>query len=135
VVFPLHPRTQTNAAQFGLLERLTKLPGVRVLEPQGYLEFLNLLENAALVLTDSGGVQEETTYLNVPCLTLRSSTERPVTITLGTNRLQPDMTIDNIMQAVDSLLTNPPKRTQIIPFWDGHAATRIAETIRDYPIT
>lgn len=134
VVFPLHPRTQTNAARFGLLERLTTLPGVRVLDPQGYLEFLNLLENAAFVLTDSGGVQEETTYLNIPCLTLRSSTERPVTITLGTNRLQPEMTIDNVMQAVDLLLTNPPKRKQDIPFWDGCAATRIADAIRQYSI-
>ncbi len=135
VVFPLHPRTQINAAQFGLLDQLMKLPGVNVLEPQGYLEFLNLLENAVLVLTDSGGVQEETTYLNVPCLTLRSSTERPVTITLGTNQLQPDMTIDKIMQAVDTLLTSPPKRTQTIPFWDGQTAARIANAIRDYPIT
>ncbi len=133
VVFPLHPRTRTNAARFGLLERLTRLPGVMVLKPQGYLEFLNLLEQATLVLTDSGGVQEETTYLNVPCLTLRPSTERPVTIALGTNRLQPDMTIDNVLQAVDSLLANPPERTQVIPYWDGYAATRIAAAIRRYP--
>ncbi|PRY42043.1 UDP-N-acetylglucosamine 2-epimerase (non-hydrolysing) [Spirosoma oryzae] len=133
VVFPLHPRTRTNAARFGLLERLTRLPGVMVLKPQGYLEFLNLLEQATLVLTDSGGVQEETTYLNVPCLTLRPSTERPVTIALGTNRLQPDMTIDNVLQAVDSLLANPPERTQAIPYWDGYAATRIAAAIRRYP--
>jgi len=135
VVFPVHPRTRTNAARYGLLHRLMTIPGVRVLEPQGYLEFLNLLENAALVLTDSGGVQEETTYLNVPCLTLRPSTERPVTITLGTNRLQPDRAIDQVMQAVDSLRANPPKRIQTIPYWDGQAATRIANAIRHYPAT
>lgn len=135
VVFPLHPRTHANAARYGLLERLTTLPGVSVLEPQGYLECLNLLENAALVLTDSGGVQEETTYLNVPCLTLRSSTERPVTITLGTNRLQPDITIDQVMQAADTLLTNPPNRTRPIPYWDGNTAARIADALKQYPAT
>lgn len=133
VVFPLHPRTQTNATRYGLLEQLTSLPGVTVLEPQGYLEFLNLLENAALVLTDSGGVQEETTYLNVPCLTLRTSTERPVTIALGTNHLQPDRNVDQVIQSVDALLNSPSKRPQAIPYWDGRAAERIAAALRHYP--
>ncbi len=135
VVFPIHPRTRANASRYGLLNQLMNLPGVNVMEPQGYLEFLNILENAALVLTDSGGVQEETTYLDVPCLTLRSSTERPVTITQGTNQLQPDMTIDKVTQAVYTLLTSPPKRTQAVPFWDGHAAARIADVFKQYPDT
>ncbi len=87
VLFPMHPRTGTNLLRFGLMDQLTAIPNVRLLEPQGYLEFLNLMEHAFTVVTDSGGIQEETTYLQVPCLTLRDSTERPGTVSLGTNTL------------------------------------------------
>src|SRR5690606_26144029 len=85
VVLPLHPRTAGNLARFGLRERLDRIPALHLVEPLGYLDFLGLMEAAAAVVTDSGGVQEETTFLGVPCLTLRENTERPVTIAVGTN--------------------------------------------------
>ena len=87
LVFPAHPRTRERLRAFGLEERLAQLPGLRLIEPAGYLDFLKLMAHARLVLTDSGGIQEETTILGVPCLTLRENTERPVTVELGTNQL------------------------------------------------
>src|SRR5690606_23320632 len=87
VVFPIHPRTRQRFRDFGLGERLDRIEKLVLLDPLGYLEFLRLMEAAAVVVTDSGGVQEETTFLKIPCLTLRENTERPVTITLGTNEL------------------------------------------------
>ncbi|UHG92569.1 non-hydrolyzing UDP-N-acetylglucosamine 2-epimerase [Spirosoma oryzicola] len=126
VVFPLHPRTRANLARMGLLDRLTNMPNARLLEPQGYLEFLNLLEHAAIVITDSGGVQEETTYLRVPCLTLRDSTERPVTVELGTNQLLTELNPQSVQNRVAAILAGRTKQGCIPPLWDGHAATRIA---------
>ncbi|QJD77447.1 non-hydrolyzing UDP-N-acetylglucosamine 2-epimerase [Spirosoma rhododendri] len=133
VLFPLHPRTRASLIRHELLDRLTATPNVRLLDPQGYLEFLNLLENAAIVLTDSGGVQEETTYLNVPCLTLRTTTERPVTASLGTNRLIPGLTPTAVLEAVDAALTRQQSPKTTIPLWDGRAAERIVECLRQLP--
>lgn len=87
VIFPIHPRSKRNLAVMGLESRVERISGLRLIEPLGYLDFLKLTADAALVLTDSGGIQEETTILNVPCLTLRDNTERPITVTRGTNRL------------------------------------------------
>lgn len=127
VLFPIHPRTRANLIQFGLINHLSSIPGVRPLEPQGYLEFLNLLEHAAIVITDSGGIQEETTYLNVPCLTFRNSTERPVTIDLGTNQLLADLDPEKALQKVMDILGGRVKTGQVPPLWDGKASERIAK--------
>jgi UDP-N-acetylglucosamine 2-epimerase (non-hydrolysing) len=126
VIFPIHPRTRTNAERFGLKQKLETLDGLILTEPQGYLEFLNLMENAALVITDSGGIQEETTYLQVPCLTFRDSTERPVTITLGTNQLLADLNPATVHEKVVEILEGKTKKGVIPPLWDGQAAERIA---------
>ncbi|MFD2573463.1 non-hydrolyzing UDP-N-acetylglucosamine 2-epimerase [Spirosoma soli] len=126
VVFLLHPRTRASLVRVDLLDQLMAMPNVQLLEPQGYLECLNLLEHAALVITDSGGIQEETTYLQVPCLTFRDTTERPVTITLGTNQLISDLNPVTLLRAVDKILSGQVKPGQIPPLWDGQAAERIA---------
>jgi UDP-N-acetylglucosamine 2-epimerase (non-hydrolysing) len=125
VLFPAHPRTQERLTAFGLRDRLK---ATRVIEPLGYLEFLGLMAEAAVVLTDSGGIQEETTVLGVPCLTLRRNTERPVTVEEGTNRLV-ELDSDSIVRASHEAYekrngVRPPQRTPEL--WDGHAAERIA---------
>jgi UDP-N-acetylglucosamine 2-epimerase (non-hydrolysing) len=125
VVFPMHPRTARKAAQWGLDDRLRRISGMHMPPPLGYLDFLCLMSQAAAVITDSGGIQEETTILGVPCLTLRDNTERPVTITHGTNRLvRAERTA-----IVDAFTTcRAAGETQrIVPeLWDGNAADRIA---------
>lgn len=125
VVFPIHPRTRHNMERFGLLNRLSGFPRILLLEPQGYLEFLDLMEHAAIVLTDSGGIQEETTYLQVPCVTFRSSTERPVTVTHGTNVLIDDLDPQKIPDLLEQALSGQWKKGEIPPLWDGRAAERI----------
>ncbi|MCC6723563.1 MAG: UDP-N-acetylglucosamine 2-epimerase (non-hydrolyzing) [Saprospiraceae bacterium] len=129
VVFPVHPRTEKNLAQFGLLDKLKSLENLVILPPQGYLEFLNLMDNACLVLTDSGGIQEETTYLQVPCLTFRNSTERPVTVELGTNQLLADLNPATVKAKVGEIFAGKAKAGVIPPFWDGKAALRIADIL------
>jgi UDP-N-acetylglucosamine 2-epimerase (non-hydrolysing) len=128
VIFPLHPRTQARLQQFDLEKYLKNL---QVMIPLGYLEFLGLMESAAAVITDSGGIQEETTILKIPCITLRPNTERPITLDKGTNRLVSTDTSD-IVRNVDDILASfkPPK--ELPPFWDGHAAERIAGIIDDW---
>lgn len=128
VVFPVHPRTRSRLAEAGLLARLEAEPAVRLTEPLGYLEFLGLLAGARIVLTDSGGVQEETTILGVPCLTLRENTERPVTITHGTNRLV-GTDPARILAAVDETLAAPRPEGRRPELWDGRAAERIVDTL------
>ena len=129
VLFPVHPRTRSNLIRFGLMNQLTAIPNVRLLEPQGYLEFLSLMEHAAVVITDSGGIQEETTYLQVPCLTFRDSTERPVTVDLGTNQLLADLNPETVRQHVGEILAGKIKPGIIPPFWDGQTAGRIVEIL------
>ena len=126
IIFPMHPRTRKNIGNMGLAARWDAVKGLLTPEPLGYLDFLKLLSESALVLTDSGGIQEETTILGVPCLTLRENTERPVTITQGTNRLtHPDC--NSILAAYTDLKKNPPPAGRRPDLWDGHAAERIAE--------
>jgi UDP-N-acetylglucosamine 2-epimerase (non-hydrolysing) len=125
---PLHPRTRNNLQRDGEFEKLQHAPGIVVLEPLGYLEFLGLMKDAAVVVTDSGGIQEETTYLRVPCLTVRDNTERPVTIEVGSNQLVP-MSVDVIANRVQAILDGQVKQSQVPPLWDGHAADRIADIL------
>lgn len=128
VVFPMHPRTRKRFADFGLSERLGQLTNVALLEPLGYLQFLRLMEQAGVVVTDSGGIQEETTYLRVPCITLRESTERPVTVSLGTNELLP-LDPGRVAQRVADLIGGEQPHGQQPPYWDGHAAGRITRVL------
>ena len=124
VVFPVHPRTAGRLKKFGLEERLRRVPGIRLLEPMGYLEFLDLMEHAGVVLTDSGGIQEETAFLGVPCLTLRENTERPATITSGTNELV-EVDPPAVARRVRALLDGGRPSATVPPLWDGHAAERV----------
>jgi UDP-N-acetylglucosamine 2-epimerase (non-hydrolysing) len=127
IVFPIHPRTRKMLDSSNLKKRTNAMPGLKLCDPLGYLDFLALMKDARIVLTDSGGIQEETTVLGIQCLTLRSNTERPVTITLGTNRLIPP-DAQGIINAFHDALENP-KKGQIPPMWDGHAAERIVNIL------
>jgi UDP-N-acetylglucosamine 2-epimerase (non-hydrolysing) len=126
VLFPVHPRTKERLLEFGMEP---KNPQLVILEPLGYLDFLALQARAALVLTDSGGIQEETTYLGIPCLTARSNTERPVTISLGTNQLVESKS-EVLISAIHSQLEAPIKNNTEIPLWDGQAAQRIVQVFK-----
>ena len=128
VVMPLHPRTRSNIEKFGFT---TRLDGLHILPPVGYLEMLGLMRDAKLVLTDSGGIQEETTALGVPCLTLRDNTERPITIDEGSNTLVgPDPAA--IRSAFNEVMSNGGKAGRIPEYWDGRAAMRIAHTLKGW---
>ena len=129
IVFPIHPRTRAHMDKFGLTKRMEAVPNLILTEPLGYLEFIQLMSHAKAILTDSGGIQEETTYLGIPCLTLRDSTERPVTVTLGTNQLLADLDPQKTYQALEKILAGEVKKGNIPPLWDGHAAERIAQTL------
>jgi UDP-N-acetylglucosamine 2-epimerase (non-hydrolysing) len=124
VIFPVHPRTHQRLAQAGIGNH----GQLRLIQPLGYLDFLCLLSNATLVLTDSGGIQEETTALSVPCLTLRENTERPVTITEGTNTLVGTDPL-KIVAAARDILAGKGKLGRIPPLWDGKAAERVVEVL------
>jgi UDP-N-acetylglucosamine 2-epimerase (non-hydrolysing) len=124
LVFVQHPRTRGNIERFGLSARIDPRRVV-LLPPQGYLEMLGLMAEATLVLTDSGGLQEETTALGVPCLTMRANTERPITVEEGTNTMVGDDR-GAILQCVDDILAGRGKRGRTPEFWDGRAAERIA---------
>lgn len=124
LVFALHPRTRGNIERYGLMD-LIDPARMALLPPQGYLEMLGLMAGATVVLTDSGGLQEETTALGVPCLTLRENTERPITVEQGTNILV-GRNRDAILGGVQNILAGRGKRGRVPEFWDGHAAERIA---------
>jgi UDP-N-acetylglucosamine 2-epimerase (non-hydrolysing) len=126
VIFPVHPRTRQKIASLGIDPG--KHGQIRYLEPLPYLDFLALQKHAAVVITDSGGIQEETTFLGVPCLTVRENTERPVTITLGTNVLVGRDTAV-LSRELHRVLASDRKRSGAVPLWDGHAAERIAKVI------
>jgi UDP-N-acetylglucosamine 2-epimerase (non-hydrolysing) len=128
VLFPVHPRTHARLEEFGFIEDLTA-NGVRLSEPLGYLEFLSLMMNARLMLTDSGGIQEETTMLGVPCLTVRENTERPITITEGTNQLV-GTTRPGILAGYAAAMQSEPGPGRQPDLWDGHTAERIVEVFK-----
>jgi UDP-N-acetylglucosamine 2-epimerase (non-hydrolysing) len=129
LVFPIHPRTRNNIKGTTLEKRVGAMSNLILLEPVGYLDFLCLTDNAALVMTDSGGIQEETTILGVPCMTLRENTERPVTITEGTNRLV-QLTSKDILKNYRQIMAGRGGFKSKVPkFWDGKAAKRIAKII------
>lgn len=128
IIFPIHPRTRNNLAKGQLGGRVEAMKNLRMIDPAGYLDFLKLTANAKLVLTDSGGIQEETTILKVPCLTLRENTERPITCQVGSNYLvgtQPE----NILAAYHEVMSGQGPQPQVPPLWDGKAAERIAEIL------
>ena len=127
LVFALHPRTRANIERFGL-GPLIENPNFILLPPQGYLEMLGLMASARIVLTDSGGLQEETTALGVPCLTLRENTERPITVEQGTNTMV-GRDVSAIRQRADEILAGRGKRGRVPELWDGHAAERIASDL------
>jgi UDP-N-acetylglucosamine 2-epimerase (non-hydrolysing) len=124
VIFPIHPRTRSRFEESGRIDDLNRIPRLRLVEPLGYLEFLRLMEAAAVVITDSGGIQEETTYLGVPCITLRSTTERPVTVTAGTNELM-DLVPERVVARVAELARGGSPNGTLPPLWDGEAAERV----------
>jgi UDP-N-acetylglucosamine 2-epimerase (non-hydrolysing) len=129
LVFPIHPRTRNNIKGADCYKRLEAMRNLLLIEPVGYVDFLCIMSNASLVMTDSGGIQEETTILGIPCITLRENTERPVTITEGTNRLV-RVTTEDILRNYREILGNPQDRIRPAPkLWDGKAGERIAEVI------
>ncbi|HSS98944.1 MAG TPA: UDP-N-acetylglucosamine 2-epimerase (non-hydrolyzing) [Terriglobales bacterium] len=124
VVFPIHPRTRKRIDELGLKASQR----VQLLDPAPYLTFLALQKDASIVITDSGGVQEETTFLGIPCLTLRENTERPITVTLGTNLII-GRDLERMQREVHRILSGEKKASSPIPLWDGHAAERIAQVV------
>lgn len=124
VVFPVHPRSRKMFGRFGLEDRIAGLDGLRLIDPLGYIDFVRLMDRARLVLTDSGGIQEETTVLGIPCLTLRQNTERPVTVDRGTNRLV-GSDPERIVAETERILKEDLPGTHRPPLWDGGAADRI----------
>jgi len=126
VLFPIHPRTRARIAEFGL--SISNNSELRLLNPLGYLEFLKMQRYATAVITDSGGIQEETTLLQVPCLTVRENTERPITVTLGTNTLV-GRDIRRLLSEVNAILNGHAKKGGIPPLWDGRAGERIADIV------
>lgn len=131
VIFPIHPRTRKMAEKYGFegfFNTAQKAQGIWITEPMGYLEFLHLNMGARLVLTDSGGLQEETTVLGVPCLTMRPNTERPITCEKGTN-IMVGNDKEHILEHAREVLSSPPPQGQIPEKWDGHAAERIVEVL------
>jgi UDP-N-acetylglucosamine 2-epimerase (non-hydrolysing) len=125
ILFPMHPRTRQHLEKIGFR---TDHPTLRMVEPLGYLDFLSLQKNAKLVITDSGGIQEETTFMGIPCLTVRENTERPVTVQTGTNILV-GLNMDHLEREASRILNNDAKRGKIPPLWDGKASERIARII------
>lgn len=129
ILFPAHPRTLKRIQEFAFAERLRAASSLHVIEPLGYLEFLDLMLHSKLVLTDSGGIQEETTILGVPCLTLRENTERPITISEGTNTLV-GASPERILQEASRILEGETKAGRVPELWDGHAAQRIVSVLK-----
>lgn len=126
IIFPVHPRTRKRIAEIGAMQRIGN--SMRLLEPLGYLEFLALQQHATFVLTDSGGIQEETTYLGVPCLTLRENTERPITVEVGTNVLV-GQDMGRLRREVERILSGYTPAGSVPLLWDGRAADRIADAV------
>ncbi|RIL11940.1 MAG: UDP-N-acetylglucosamine 2-epimerase (non-hydrolyzing) [Proteobacteria bacterium] len=128
IILPLHPRTRAKLQEFSLIDALSSAPSLRLTDPLSYREFMSLLTAARLAITDSGGIQEETTYLGIPCLTARENTERPITVSQGTNRLVKLREISSIIRSTHSKEKSAESKDPI-RYWDGRAASRILGTI------
>jgi UDP-N-acetylglucosamine 2-epimerase (non-hydrolysing) len=131
IVFPAHPRTRERIRDFGLSQRFAEHENIRMIEPLGYLDFLRLYSGATLVLTDSGGIQEETTALSIPCLTLRENTERPITVEMGTNNIVGTST-EKIIEAAMDVLNGEGREAKLPPLWDGRTADRILGALLEF---
>jgi UDP-N-acetylglucosamine 2-epimerase (non-hydrolysing) len=131
IVFPVHPRTQKTIAELRLSDRVASIKELRTIDPLGYLDFLNLSSRARLVLTDSGGIQEETTALGIPCLTLRENTERPITVEMGTNVVVGTDTTKIVSAANAALNGSAKKALSQPPLWDGHTSERILDALEE----
>lgn len=129
LAFAVHPRTRKRLREYGLDERLEANPRIRATEPLGYVEFMSLVRECAVVITDSGGVQEETTYLGIPCATLRENTERPITVTEGTNRL---LNPEDLPRMADEVLAGGWARGRVPQYWDGRTASRAAASLERF---
>lgn len=129
LAFPVHPRTRKNLEGNGLMSLLTNESGILLLEPLNYIRFMNMVFNCRFAITDSGGIQEETTYLGIPCLTMRPNTERPITVTQGTNRL---CDVDNLENRLEDIFSGSGNPKSEIEFWDGHTAERIVSSIKTF---
>lgn len=128
IIFPVHPRTRTNMMEHGIANEISS--NLILTDPIGYIDFLCLIKNATLIITDSGGIQEETTYLGVPCVTLRKNTERPITIQTGSNYLA-GTDVSRLSEIVTDILNGKVKKAGIPPLWDGKAAERICKILVD----
>jgi UDP-N-acetylglucosamine 2-epimerase (non-hydrolysing) len=128
LIFPVHPRTHKNLEAFGLYGQLAAAPGMHLDGPVSYIPFMNLVFNCRLAITDSGGIQEETTYLGIPCLTLRPNTERPITVSEGTNRL---CTAEDIESRAAAMMARETK-AKVPPLWDGQTAGRVVASARNF---
>jgi UDP-N-acetylglucosamine 2-epimerase (non-hydrolysing) len=131
IVFPAHPRTRERIRDFGLSQRFAEHENIRMIEPLGYLDFLRLYSGATLVLTDSGGIQEETTALSIPCLTLRENTERPITVEMGSNSIVGTST-EKIIEAAMDVLNGEGREAKLPPLWDGQTADRILDALLEF---
>jgi UDP-N-acetylglucosamine 2-epimerase (non-hydrolysing) len=131
VIFPVHPRTRKTIAELGLSDRVASIKNLRLIDPLGYLDFLSLYSGARLVLTDSGGIQEETTVLGIPCLTLRENTERPITVELGTNIVVGTDTVRIVTAAAAALNGSAKGTARQPPLWDGHTSERILDALEE----
>lgn len=128
LIWPLHPRTKKTIKKFNLQKKIDEMPNLKIIEPIGYLDILVLMKNSTFVMTDSGGIQEETTVLGIPCLTLRNETERPITVTTGTNKVV-GTNAAIIISSAEKLISGDKVKGDIPPFWDGKTAKRIVDKI------
>jgi len=132
VVFPIHPRTVQNLERFGLQDKARAIRGLVLTDPLDYFAFQKLIATCSFILTDSGGIQEESTFRRVPCLTLRPNTERPITVTLGSNELVP-LDLSEVRKAIARIERGAFKRGEIPPLWDGHATERVFDVLERVP--
>jgi UDP-N-acetylglucosamine 2-epimerase (non-hydrolysing) len=129
ILFPIHPRTRKRFEEVGLFNKFNDNKQLIIIEPQSYVKFMNLVFNSRFVITDSGGIQEETTYLGIPCLTMRENTERPITISQGTNQL---CNLSNILKCVGEILKCNQSKKPALELWDGQTAKRVVKDMKDF---